>query len=103
MKIFPGSTYPFSGEREKKYSGCWITNWSVGDEEATRMERDTVFLRPARPACCHDEAMVPGKPERIDASRPPMSMPSSSALVDTTPWMVPSRRPLSMARLSFGR
>ena len=101
--MLPGSMYPFSGDREKKYSGCWITNWSVGDEEATRMDRETVFLRPARPACCHEEAMVPGNPDRMDASSPPMSMPSSRAFVDTTPWMVPSRSPFSMARRSLGR
>ena len=103
MKTLCGSICPRSGERPKKYSGWRMMNWSVADEEATSTDRVTVLRRPARPACCQEEAMVPGKPASTDASRPPMSMPSSSALVDTTPWMVPSRRPRSIARRSLGR
>ena len=32
----------------------------MGDEVATRMAADSSLRRPARPACCHIEAMVPG-------------------------------------------
>jgi len=77
--------------------------WSMGEEEATRMDRLMLERRPARPACCQVEAIEPGKPASTEASRPPMSMPSSRALVATTPRLVPSRRPFSMARRSLGR
>ncbi len=40
--------------------------------------------RPARPACCHIAARVPGYPVSTAASSDPMSMPSSSALVEAT-------------------
>ena len=36
---------------------------------------------PARPACCHSDASVPGQPASSTASRPATSTPSSSALV----------------------
>ena len=103
MNRLSGSTQPDSGEVPKKYSGWRRMYWSIGEEEATSTDRDTDARRPARPACCQVEAMVPGNPARIEASRPPMSMPSSRALVDTTPRMSPSRRPRSMARRSLGR
>ncbi len=34
------------------------------------MERDTVFRRPALPACCHEEEMVPGKPAENGGVQP---------------------------------
>ena len=53
----------------------------MGALVATMMAADWPVRRPARPACCHIEAMVPGYPARTAMSRWPMSMPSSSALV----------------------
>src|SRR3712207_8844952 len=41
--------------------------------------------RPARPHICRSDATVPGKVTQIAASSDPMSMPSSSASVETTP------------------
>ena len=56
--------------------------------------------RPARPACCHSEASVPGKPASTTASRPAMSMPSSRALVAATPSSCPrAQRRLQRAAL----
>ena len=56
--------------------------------------------RPARPACCHIEAMVPGNPVSTQASRPPTSTPSSSAEVATTPSQAPGeQRGLDLAPL----
>ena len=34
--------------------------WSSGPEDATTISNDTLPRRPARPACCHVLAMVPG-------------------------------------------
>ena len=48
-------------------------------------QRTLAASRPARPACCHIEAIVPGNPLSTQASSPPTSMPSSRALVATTP------------------
>jgi hypothetical protein len=49
-----------SGDRVKKYSGWWTINWSRGELEATSTAADLPDLRPARPALCQVEAMVPG-------------------------------------------
>ena len=53
---------------------------------------DAVCRRPARPARCQVDAIVPGYPAITTASSDPISMPSSSALVATTARMSPSRR-----------
>ena len=101
--MLSGSTWPDSGEVPNRYSGWRMTNWSIGAGEAIRIDNETLVVRPDRPACCQQEAMVPGNPAITDASSPPMSMPSSSALVDTTPRSDPSRSPRSIRRRSFGR
>ena len=49
-----------SGDWAKKYSGCWMMYWSSGLDDATTISSDTLPRRPARPACCQVEAMVPG-------------------------------------------
>jgi hypothetical protein len=59
--------------------------------------------RPARPACCHSDAQVPGQPAISTASRPGMFTPSSSAVVAAIPVIRPSRRPASSSRRSSGR
>ncbi len=59
--------------------------------------------RPARPACCQNDARVPGKPACTTASSPEMSTPSSSALVVATPSSSPDIRSASSARRSSGR
>ena len=59
--------------------------------------------RPARPHCCHSDARVPGQPATMTASRPLISMPSSSALVVATARSRPSRRSASRARRSSAR
>ncbi len=63
--------------------------WSRGFAMATRTARDSVPFLPARPACCRVDIMVPGKPEMMTASREPISIPSSSALVETIPFISP--------------
>ena len=49
------------------------------------------------------EEIEPGKPASTARSRPPISIPNSRAVVETTPWISPERRPFSIARLSPGR
>ena len=58
---------------------------SSGASCATSTATDGRPRRPARPACCHTDATVGGTPTWIVTSRSPISMPSSSALVATTP------------------
>ncbi len=74
-----------SGGRANTSSGWVISHWSSWSSPATSTTTDSSPSRPARPACCHIDAIVPGKPSSTHASRPPMSMPSSSAVVATTP------------------
>ena len=69
----------------------------------TMTAADWPVRRPARPARCQVEAMVPGYPAITQTSRAPMSMPSSSALVETTPRTSPARRPFSISRRRSGR
>ena len=57
----------------------------MGSSRATSTTRASSRARPARPACCQNEARVPGKPATTTASRPAMSTPSSRALVVATP------------------
>jgi hypothetical protein len=59
--------------------------------------------RPARPARCHVLATLPGYPTRTAASNPPTSIPSSRALVDTTPTSSPENNARSISRRSSGR
>lgn len=66
-----------------------------GRERGTR--RDST---PARPACCHMDATLPGKLRCSVTSSRPMSMPSSKAFVAATPQSTPVCRACSMARLS---
>ena len=58
--------------------------------------------RPARPHCWRRLATVPGNVTEIAASRWPMSMPSSSALVATTPSSSPLARRRSISRRCCG-
>ena len=58
--------------------------------------------RPARPHCWRRLATVPGKVTEIAASRCPMSIPSSSALVATTPSRSPPARRCSISRRCCG-
>ena len=60
-------------------------------------------LRPARPNCCHSDARVPGQPAVITASRPLISIPSSSAFVVASARRLPERRRDSSSRRSSGR
>ncbi len=80
-----------------------MMNWSSGALEATSTAADALCLRPARPARCHVDAIVPGYPAITTASSDPMSMPSSSAFVATTPRISPSRKRRSISRRSRGR
>src|SRR6184192_4800068 len=48
-----------SGSVPRKYSGWRTMNWSSGELEATKTPIDPE-RRPARPSCCHVEAIVPG-------------------------------------------
>ena len=59
--------------------------------------------RPARPACWIVLAMVPGYPTHTATPSPPMSIPNSRALVATTIFTEPSRRPFSISRRWRGR
>ena len=77
-------------------------NWSSGELEATKTPTDP-DRRPARPSCCQVDAMVPGYPTSTAHCRLPMSMPSSSALVLTTPVISPLRSPASISRRCSGR
>ena len=63
----------------------------------TMTATDAACRRPARPTCCQKLAMLPGYPNITHASSAPMSMPSSSALVATTPRTLP-RASLSLSR-----
>jgi len=94
---------PDSGGLPKKYSGFFTMNWSSGDADAMSTATDRVLLRPALPACCQDEEIEPGKPASTAASMPPISIPISSAFVETTPLTAPERRPASTSLRSFGR
>ena len=92
------------GQRGRVSSaGCATYHWSSWSSPATSTAADRRPVRPARPACCHIDASVPGKPLSTTASRPPTSMPSSSAFVAA----MPSSRPLvsssSSSRRSSGR
>ena len=60
-------------------------------------------LRPARPACCHKLAQLPGQPAISTASRPVMLTPSSSAVVAASPTRRPSLIAASRSRRSSGR
>ncbi len=60
MNGLSGFTRACSGEVPNRYSG-WVTmNWSRGALVATKMAAEGPLRRPARPACCQREAMVPG-------------------------------------------
>ena len=103
MNGFSGLIRACSGEAPKRYSGCVTRNWSIGALLATSTAAEGPLRRPARPDCCHSDAMVPGKPASTATSRWPMSMPSSSALVATTPSTSPARSPCSTSRRRSGR
>ncbi len=77
--------------------------WSSGALEATSTAAELPCRRPARPARCHVEAIVPGYPAMMTASSEPMSIPSSSALVATTARSSPARSCRSISRRSRGR
>ncbi|GAI94594.1 unnamed protein product [marine sediment metagenome] len=62
-----------------------------------------MVVLPDLPACCQVEITVPGYPDIITESNEPMSMPSSKALVDTTPINFLFRNLCSISRLSLGK
>ncbi len=49
------------------------------------MTSESLVVLPARPACCQVDITVPGYPDIITESSVPISIPNSSAFVDTTP------------------
>ncbi|MBK7369405.1 MAG: hypothetical protein IPJ04_16350 [Candidatus Eisenbacteria bacterium] len=77
--------------------------WSTVSLYATSTTTLSEPLRPARPACCQMLASVGAAPISTAASSPPTSMPSSSALVLTTPRSSPLKSARSIARRSSGR
>ena len=72
--------------------------WSSGFWKATKVTSESAFVLPARPACCQVDMTVPGYPEIMTESKEPMSIPSSKAFVDTTPFkfLVLSRFSISL-------
>src|SRR3990167_7660975 len=102
MKGLSGFTRACSGGVPNRYSGCVTMNWSSGALLATKTAAEDPERRPARPACCQSEAIAPGYPASTATSRWPMSTPSSSAFVETTPSTSPSRSPFSTARRRVG-
>ncbi len=100
---FCGFTTARSGARRVSSRGCAAYHWSSWSSPATSTAAERRPVRPARPACCHIDASVPGKPLRITASRPPTSMPSSSAFVAAMPRSCPLDRSRSSSRRSSGR
>ena len=50
-----------------------------------RVERERSLPLPERPICCLKLEIVPGKPEVIVASKEPISIPNSRALVELIP------------------
>ena len=76
-----------------------IDRRAAGDEDRGRSRR----------AAAGAARALPGRGDRAgvsaitDTSRAPMSIPSSSALVDTTARTCPSRRPRSISRRRLGR
>lgn len=66
---------------------------SIGNGSQMSMASESLFRRPARPACCRKPGKVYGKPTVMTASREPMSIPSSRAVVA----MMPSRCPLNIS------
>ena len=48
--------------RVKTRAGWAMSHWSSWSSPATSTATDRCVVRPARPACCHIEARVPGKP-----------------------------------------
>ena len=67
------------------------------------MTSESLVVLPARPACCHVDITVPGYPDIITESSVPISIPNSSAFVDTTPLRVLALNAFSMALRSVGR
>ena len=55
-----GLTSACSGDASKKYYGWRTMNWSSGALLATSTAADRLARRPARPARCQVEAIVPG-------------------------------------------
>ena len=49
-----------SGGRSKRSLGWATRYWSSGSSWATRIASEPSLRRPARPACCHIDARVPG-------------------------------------------
>ena len=105
------STYGLAGLMTAGSGGRVNTSGRVGHEPLVELvvaghehgQRLLLASRPARPACCQSEAMVPGKPLSTQASRPPMSTPSSSAVVATTPRSRPANSSASISRRSAAR
>ena len=92
----PGLLTAASAGRASSSSGWFARYWSSWSSPATSIPSPSP-RRPARPHCCRSDAIPPGKPTLIAQSSRPMSTPSSSALVATTP----SRRPSVSPRLDL--
>src|SRR3546814_5368712 len=66
-------------------SDLWAaSHWSSWSSPATSTAAEAALERPARPACCQKEAMVPGQPSSTTASSQQTSIPRSRAHVATT-------------------
>ena len=70
-----------------------------GDQDGHR----TAPSRPARPACCHSAALVPGQPAISTASSPPMFTPSSSAVVVARPVICAGQQSFLQGAALFGQ
>ena len=69
----------------------WCTRYvSSGSSRAMRTTSAPWPRRPERPACCQNDATVPGKPANSTASSPAMSMTNSRAFVVASPRNSPS-------------
>ena len=99
---FVGSTTACSKPRSKSIRGCATRYWSSASGCAISTTTPSC-ARPTRPARCHVAICEPGYPTRMQTSRPPTSMPISSAEVEITPSSAPENSFCSISRRSSGR
>ena len=106
-------TYKIAVDGNAGSNGVIVLNWDleVTDDPFPRITKqpfDTVLLLVLTNNLVFGntlfiDAIVPGYPARTAMSRWPMSMPSSSALVVTTPSTSPERSPCSTSRRRRGK
>lgn len=84
-------------------AGWWTKYVSSGSSRAINTTSAPWPRRPDRPACCQNEATVPGKPASTTASSPAISTPNSKALVVASPRSWPSARAWCSALRSSAR